>query len=265
MNEHGLTVKNLLASLPCVLADDESIAALAEGVARILAGQDEEIENISIYPHLGDIPEALCDILAKDFDVGWYSYDYTPEVKREQIRSTFRIHKKLGTAAAVKELVKSVFGEGEVLEWFDYGGEPYHFRIQTDTALNEDTYTYIYNMIRLVKSVRSRLDSVQILRNTEACIYAGVEQCMVYWPPAVMDGYAVSRGVEVKTFAGGAAGMVHYSPAVRDGYRIGRTAEQKTYAGAFGGAVVRSEPIFEIKREGGRDYATANEPCGHDE
>lgn len=228
MNDYGLTVENILASLPCVLANDETITALAEGVARLLARQVREIEDISIYPRLDEASEALCDILARDFDVGWYSYDYPLEIKREQIKSTFRMHRKLGTAASVKELVRSVFGQGEVVEWFDYGGEPYHFRIQTDTALSAETYNYIYNMIRLVKSVRSRLDSVQIMRNTEAVMYGGTAQYMVYYPPAVMDGYSVARTTESCIFAGNSFGTIHHAPA-----------------------------IFET--EGGRTYAAANE------
>lgn len=228
MNEYGLTVKNILESLPCVLANDEHMAALAEGIARVLAIQDEEIRKISIYPHLDDAPEDLCDILAGDFDVQWYSYNQTPEVKRNQIRSTFRIHKRLGTAAAVKELVQSVFGHGEVLEWFDYGGRPYHFCIQTDAALYEDTYEYIYNLIRLVKSVRSRLDAVQILRHTELAVHAGIGQYMVYQPPAVMDGYRIARDTTAEVHAGISPDMIYRPAAI-------------------------------LEMEGGRAYATAYE------
>lgn len=216
MNEYGLTGKNILESLPCVLANDERMAALAEGIARLLAAQDEEIEKISIYPHLDDAPEDLCDILAGDFDVQWYSYNQTPEVKRNQIRSTFRIHKKLGTAAAVKELVQSVFGHGEVVEWFDYGGGPYHFCIQTDAALSEDTYEYIYSMIRLVKSVRSRLDAVQILRNTDLDVHAGIGQYRVYRPPAVMDGYHIVRETTVHVLVGTSPDMTYRPAAIME-------------------------------------------------
>lgn len=257
MSDYGLTVKNILESLPCVLAEDENIVALAEGIAKILVRQIEEIEYISVYPHLDTASEEMCDILARDFDVGWYSYDYLPEIKRGQIRSTFRVHKKLGTVAAVKELVRTVFGQGEVTEWFDYGGEPYHFRIQTDTALNADTYNYIYNMIRLVKSVRSRLDSVQILRNTEAAIYAGTAQCMVYHPPAVTDGFCINRDLGTSVPAGASAAMVYRPAAIIDGGRINRTTVHNIFVGIPGGSVFRPAAIFEI--EGGKDYASANE------
>ena len=49
MSEHGLTTENFLLTLPPALAADETMQALAEGLARVLAGRLEEL-GFSVLP-----------------------------------------------------------------------------------------------------------------------------------------------------------------------------------------------------------------------
>ena len=66
MNEaHGITVSNLLANLPPVLAADESMAALAASIAQALAKRPEEIRTLSIYSRIDELPEELLDDLER--------------------------------------------------------------------------------------------------------------------------------------------------------------------------------------------------------
>ena len=72
MNDtHGLTVENLLRTLPDVLKNDESMAALAAAIAQVLSARPSEIRNLMIYPRIEELPEDLLDILAYDFKVDW--------------------------------------------------------------------------------------------------------------------------------------------------------------------------------------------------
>lgn len=168
MNDHGITVKNLLDALPPVLANDESMKALAESIAGVLVQNDEAIDSISIYPNLDNASEALCDILAKDFDVTWYSYDYDLTQKRNIIKSSFNVHRHLGTAGAVNDLVSAAFKSGIVKEWFDYDGKPYHFKIvlqeDSDFVMTDDSINLFARLIENVKNVRSRLDDIEAHR-----------------------------------------------------------------------------------------------------
>ncbi len=168
MNDHGITVENLLSTLPPVLAADDDMKALAESVAGILVQNDEDIDNISIYPNLDSASEELCDILAKDFDVTWYNYDYDLPQKRSIIKSNFNVHRHLGTAGAVNDLVSAAFKNGVVQEWFDYGGEPYHFKIilqeSSDFVMTDDAINLFARLIENVKNVRSRLDDIEAHR-----------------------------------------------------------------------------------------------------
>lgn len=168
MNDHGITVENLLNALPPVLAADDDMKALAKSIAGVLVQNDEDIGNISIYPNLDNASEALCDILAKDFDVTWYNYDYDLSQKRSIIKSNFNVHRHLGTAGAVNDLVSAAFKEGAVQEWFDYGGEPYHFKIilkeGSDFVMTDDAISLFARLIENVKNVRSHLDDIEAHR-----------------------------------------------------------------------------------------------------
>ena len=64
------------------------------------------------------------------------------------------------TRAAVEELITSVFGEGRVEEWFDYGGEPFYFKVYTNATFTEDMISKFDNMLEKVKNTRSKLETV---------------------------------------------------------------------------------------------------------
>lgn len=62
MNDaHGLTAENLLRTLPDVLKNDESMAALAAAIAQVLSARPSEIRNLMIYPRIEELPEDLLD------------------------------------------------------------------------------------------------------------------------------------------------------------------------------------------------------------
>ena len=53
---HALTSENLLRALPEALQNDESMSALATSIAQVLAQRPEEIQRLSIYPHIDELP-----------------------------------------------------------------------------------------------------------------------------------------------------------------------------------------------------------------
>lgn len=129
MNEYGITKDNLMASLPEVLAEDSNMAALAAAVAEALVSGIDEIDSVAIYTRINDLPSELLDILAQDFKVDWWDTGYDAEEKRQLLSDSWRVHRILGTKSAVEIAVQDVFGGGVVTEWFEYGGEPHHFKI----------------------------------------------------------------------------------------------------------------------------------------
>lgn len=164
MNSHGLIRENLMATLPVALQKDPSVVALAETVADRLARRLEEIEQLRIYPVIDRLDEQLLDILAYDFKVDWYDPNYSLEEKRRTVKSSWRVHKTLGTKAAVETAIRAIYPLTEVEEWFEYGGEPYHFRLNIDITSDSGDRARqkrVLERLDFYKSLRSHNDGVR--------------------------------------------------------------------------------------------------------
>ena len=163
MNSHGLTRENLVATLPPALQKDPSAVALAEAMADLLARRPEEIEQLRIYPVIDRLDERLLDILAYDFKVDWWDADYSLEEKRRTLKDSWRVHKLLGTKAAVEMAISAIYPRTTVLEWWEYGGEPYHFRLDiniTNDSIDSVKQRRVMERLEYYKSLRSHNDGV---------------------------------------------------------------------------------------------------------
>lgn len=174
-DKYGLTPENLLRALPEVLKRDEHMNALAENIAQVLSNRCGEIESLTLYPNIEELPEELLDILAHDFNVAWWDRSLSQEAKRRTIRESWHIRKRMGTKYAVELALAAAFGSGEVTEWFEYGGDPYHFRIRMVNLANVwEQYDTFLNVLETVKRKSAALDSFSTLKAVEMKLYCGM-------------------------------------------------------------------------------------------
>lgn len=173
----GITKENLLLIMPPALTRDKSIMALAAADAEALAARLEEIDRVRIISNIDGLDEAVLDILARDFKVDWYDPDYSLEEKRRTVKSSWRVHKTLGTKAAVETAISAIYPETTVEEWFEYGGEPYHFRLRINLANDSGDITKqrrVFQRLNFYKSLRSHVDEVKyFLKPEKVWAYAG--------------------------------------------------------------------------------------------
>lgn len=161
---YGLTAENLLRTLPEVFRNDKRMVALASSIADVLAARPEEIRQLMIYSRIDDLSEELLDILAYDFKVDWWDGDYTLEEKRKTLKDSWRVHRMLGTKAAVETAISAIYPETQVREWFEYGGEPYHFRLLIDSTfegIDPNKHQRVLNRVEYYKNLRSVLDEIE--------------------------------------------------------------------------------------------------------
>lgn len=162
-------------ALPQTLKNDESILALG----RVIAGELQENIRLSrlnvIYARIDELEEPLLDILAYDFHVDWYDPDSPPEVKREIIKQSVKVHKRLGTKYAVESVVRAYFGSGEVREWWEYGGEPHHFKIISGNPnVTDEQAARFFRILEVVKRKSSWLETILITLTGELYFSMGV-------------------------------------------------------------------------------------------
>lgn len=136
-------------------------------------------QRLYIYYNLDEQPEYVIDLLASELRTQYYKSSLDLDTKRRLVKNTLIWYMSAGTPQAVEELVAVIFGEGEVKEWFEYGGEPYYFKIKTDAILTEDISKLFAKMIAKVKNTRSHLQAIAIGRNLNMDEYVGIAHMVV--------------------------------------------------------------------------------------
>lgn len=211
-----------------------------------------------VYCSIDTAPNDVVDLLAKELRTQYYSDALELDVKRGLVRNTLIWYMTAGTPAAVEELVGIAFGEGEVSEWFEYGGKPYWFKIKTNAILTEDMNTFFSDMIRRVKNTRSHIEAIEIHRTIEQTIYAGACCAPQYRPAAIIDGYSVEREAEQTIYAASASDQQYRPAAIIDGYEEARAAHGTIHAGTAEASQTRQEAVREaLMFEGKEIHAEA--------
>lgn len=160
----GITKENLLLIMPPALTHDPSIMALATAAAEVLVNRLEEIDRLRLIPNIDGMDESLLDILAYDFKVDWWDSNYTLEEKRRTLKSSWKVHKMLGTKAAVETAISAIYPDTKVSEWFEYGGDPFHFKLLIDATyenVDPERHGRVMERVEFYKNLRSHLDGIE--------------------------------------------------------------------------------------------------------
>ena len=164
---------SLLDILPPNLLADKQIHAAARALDDELQKITAETRNALLLPRLDELSEEVIDLLAWQWHVDFYESSMSIETKRQLVRESIAWHRIKGTKAAVEKMAQTVFKGGVVTEWFEYGGEPYHFRIDLLTAPNitQDDTARLLAVVNAAKNVRSVLDELRFRREAQNDMY----------------------------------------------------------------------------------------------
>ena len=146
-------------SLPETITNDEHLNQLAEVAARVFLKVYGQRWKAAIYSRIDDLDEAVLDILAVDLKIDWYDYDADIEVKRRLVKDSWYVHKRMGTRSAVETAISDVWPHSIVEEWFEYDGDPYHFRVVLDADYSDPIMIdAAMDKIRIFKPARAAMD-----------------------------------------------------------------------------------------------------------
>lgn len=170
-----LATTKILDLLPPSLQSDEQVVAAATSLDAELSAVTAAIEECVLLPRLDELAEEVIDLLAWQWHVEGYSESLSVTKKRNLVLQSIAWHRRKGTPGLVQDLVSAIYSSGVVTEWFEYGGEPYHFRIQTTGVIGSEViYKQLQAAINAAKNVRSWLDGVYILRKWQESRYVGL-------------------------------------------------------------------------------------------
>jgi len=155
---------SILNIMPPNIAADPNIRKIAEAFDEVLRGIIAKIPNVEVIPNLvlnRIVDETLIDLLAWQFHVDFYDPKLPIEIKRELVLKSLDWHTRKGTPSVVEEIVSTVFSRAKIEEWFEYGGQPYRFRIATEEQMPDaETVNKLIRAVNSVKNTRSFLETL---------------------------------------------------------------------------------------------------------
>ena len=117
------------------------------------------------------LSESTLDYLAVELRTPAYQQDHPIEAKRKLVAGTIPFYAKLGTPAAVDIVIDAIFAGGHTEEWFEYGGEPHHFRVAvnvTGQTIDLNGTEEMRRMVNATKRLTSWLDELHYVLEASA-------------------------------------------------------------------------------------------------
>ncbi len=145
--------------LPEYLRGDKKIKALSKGIESVLNDWVASNEKTLLYKNINNLPEELIILLLDEWHVDFVDDKTTLKQKRKLLKNSFEAHTKKGTVDILESTVKNIFGNVDIIEWFNYGGEPYLFKLIVEgKPPTPEEVKRIYKAVEVYKNVRSHLD-----------------------------------------------------------------------------------------------------------
>lgn len=161
----------LISLLPPCIKNNADVQAISYAYRMAMKNIFQYSRWVMLYANIDEIPDRILDLLALEIRAQYYEESMKTEVKRDIIRKTIAWYVMGGTVYAVEEMTRTVFGEGNVVEWYQFGGAPGEFYIETSEEFSPDTVRRFNEVIDKVKNKRSRLKKVVVNRKNRQNLY----------------------------------------------------------------------------------------------
>jgi len=107
------------------------------------------------------LPWLAWAVSVDEWDSSW------PEaIKRQVIADSLALHRHDGTRWALERaLIMTGFPQAKLTEWFEYGGDPFYFRVAIDlldTGIDEAVWQKLDDRLNRYKNARSWLDRLEL-------------------------------------------------------------------------------------------------------
>ncbi|MCI8315179.1 MAG: hypothetical protein HFH74_09150 [Lachnospiraceae bacterium] len=167
-------VGSMYISLPPNLQDTEN-ACFSYAFDKQIQKLYKLAKKLTVWSDLDNADPKYYDYMALAIRTPYYKSEYNQKQKLKLIKATLAARRYAGTVKAVEELLDQSILFAKFVPWYEYNGEPYHFKIKTSDTPEIESRILFGNMLQRVKAARSIIDGVEIdhdpIRNA---IYIGV-------------------------------------------------------------------------------------------
>lgn len=173
---------DLLKLQTSYMKEDPTTQALCTILNTELQTFADNLTKVLLLSQVDSLAEEILDQLAIDLHIDWYDSTAAIAVKRALVKNSDKVHRYLGTPYAVSQVVNDYLNHGTLQEWFEYGGDPYHFRVLTTTEdiADTDLVARLTKAITFSKNARSDFDGFVVTRTNAALSSYTHEQLSVY-------------------------------------------------------------------------------------
>ena len=154
--------------LPYSLSSQPMVQGIAYTLWRQIRLLCQYASGIGLYASLDTVPEKALDVLAAELRTPAYDDSFPVSVKRTLIKETLTFYTKMGTPQAVNKIIEAVFQNGHIAEWFEYGGDPFHFKAYTtNPAISQSDVDEFNRVLSTVKRLSAWLDEIVLQLSAE--------------------------------------------------------------------------------------------------
>ena len=146
--------------LPQSIRGDKKIYSAAVALDSQLEKILDASKLVLHLPRLDELDHDVLDYLAWQFHCDFYRQDLPLTAKRNQIRESIFWHRIKGTPAGVEKSLATYMAGAKVEENWEYGGEPYFFRIVCNGLKFFTAEKDFIDLIDNAKNVRSWLEGI---------------------------------------------------------------------------------------------------------
>ena len=170
-----LSTLEFLRLLPAFMRENLAVIGLSHGVGLIVPELSNSIQRLTTWDHINELTEDELDALAWELNILWYDKGANLDTKRDLVKNSDKVYRRLGTKWAVENVIQSYFGDGYIREWFEYEGEPGYFRVySTNPTLTNERLVEFLNILSKVKRYSSKLEGIYITLTGEMPLAAGI-------------------------------------------------------------------------------------------
>lgn len=163
--------KNLTPALAC----DPRMVRVMEAVDKELKELAARQYLLYIVANIDVMPEPVINLLAWQWHVDFWDDSLELDQKRKLVKNSIAWHRRKGTPAVVEEVVGTILEKAVIKENWEYGGNPYCFRVEMieGPLPNAATIDRLVKAINSVKNKRSHLDGVAFFREINCSLFLG--------------------------------------------------------------------------------------------
>ena len=157
--------------LPPVLKTEPEMQAFSYAIEQAMQLLQTYSRRTLMYAAIDEQPEEILDYMAIESRTQYYDESMGIETKRAIIKNSLAWYLKAGTQESVDDLIRTVFGEGKSVPWYEFEdgpGTPGTFDIITGAQMEPLMYERFARIIEKAKNKSAVLRYIGIEHTTEA-------------------------------------------------------------------------------------------------